>query len=108
MEADTEKSASIPPDSTMTEALYLHTLVRVGRYTGIVGREFCVDLHMGRRIGYDRKSKQQTRGVREARGRGLVEALVCLCASTLKLKVRLYAPTLQLSMEVYRHAALMS
>jgi hypothetical protein len=40
-------------------------------------------------------------------GQGPAEASVCLCASTLVRWVRLYTPTLELSVEVYRHAVSM-
>lgn len=47
-----------------------------------------------------------TRGSDSDSGQGPAEASVCLCASTLVRWVKLYTPTLGLSMGVYRHAAL--
>lgn len=51
MEADTGESASIPPDYLVSEALYLHTPIRVGRYTGTSDQAFGVGLLMPRRLG---------------------------------------------------------
>lgn len=51
MEADSGESASIPPDSPTSKALYLHTPIRVGRYTGIADHRSGEGLRMPRRLG---------------------------------------------------------
>ncbi len=51
MEADTMEYASIPPDSSTSEALYLYTPIRVGRYTGIADQRIGAGLRGPRRLG---------------------------------------------------------